>query len=263
MRSGIPRQYRTEGLKAGMDSMDKLNERFGVVEIQSIFKTNNPPLSGYYKVKFGSQIDISSVINEYRADPNVEHAEPNYAGFTTVTPHDSHYGFQWAHAQMQSELGWNIQTGLSTVTIAIIDTGVDWNHADLSANVWISSNETLNGIDDDDNGYIDDIRGWDFVDTNDPVWPGEDGKIRDNDPMDFHGHGTHVAGIAARANCDITGEIPGLPDNKINIRDAGQVAEHWRNPPSDLLNMLNEMDSDGIVDTTCVIDKEIETITGR
>ena len=98
---------------------------------------------------------------------------------------------------MQSELAWNITTGNASIVIAIIDTGVDWNHPDLTPNIWINSAEILNGIDDDGNGYVDDLRGWDFVHTTYPVWPGEDGTVRDNNPMDFHGHGTHVSGIAA------------------------------------------------------------------
>ncbi len=210
-------------MRADIESIDDLNERFGVVEIQSIFTSNTPALSGYYKLKFGSQIDVLSVVDEYFADPNVEIAEPNYVGFTTVTPNDSHYGLQWAHAKIQSELGWDIQTGDPTVSIAVVDTGVDWNHTDLAANIWTNPNETINGLDDDGNGYIDDVRGWDFVDTNDPVWPGEDGMVRDNDPMDFHGHGTHVAGIAAAVTNNIVG-IAGVSwKNKIMAVRAGYM----------------------------------------
>ena len=72
-----------------------------------------------------------------------------------------------------------------SVAIAIIDTGVDWNHPDLAANICANPGEIAgNGIDDDGNGYIDDIRGWDFVNF-------------DSDPMDDNGHGTHCSGIAA------------------------------------------------------------------
>ena len=78
--------------------------------------------------------------------------------------------------------------GSPDVIIAIIDTGVDYNHIDLRGNIWVNSAEIPdNGIDDDNNGYIDDVRGWDCVGD-------------DNDPMDDNGHGTHVAGIAAAEN---------------------------------------------------------------
>jgi subtilisin family serine protease len=75
------------------------------------------------------------------------------------------------------------------ITVAVIDTGVDYNHSDLAGNIWVNSREIAgNGIDDDANGYVDDIHGWNFADNN-------------NTPMDFNGHGTHVAGtIAARNN---------------------------------------------------------------
>jgi subtilisin family serine protease len=75
------------------------------------------------------------------------------------------------------------------ITVAVIDTGVDYNHSDLAGNIWVNTREIAgNGIDDDGNGYVDDIHGWNFVDNN-------------NTPLDFNGHGTHVAGtIAARNN---------------------------------------------------------------
>jgi len=97
-----------------------------------------------------------------------------------------------AGADMDGPEAWDVAQGSNTFVIAVIDTGVDYNHPDLSGNIWANPGEVAgNGLDDDQNGYVDDLRGWDFVDD-------------DNDPMDVVGHGTHVAGtIAAVGNNNI------------------------------------------------------------
>jgi hypothetical protein len=100
---------------------------------------------------------------------------------------------------MRSTAGWDRSTGANTVTIAIVDTGVDWNHPDLAANIWSNTDEVAGDNDDDDaNGFNDDVRGWDFVDvtTTTPFAVGEDIGPPDNDPMDFYSHGTEMAGVA-------------------------------------------------------------------
>jgi subtilisin family serine protease len=106
---------------------------------------------------------------------------------------------------------WARERGDANITIAVIDTGVDWTHFDLQANIWKNPNETANdGIDNDGNGFTDDIRGWDFVKVPSEIAnlcsSQEDCTEEDNDPNDKVGHGTHVAGIAA-----------GVANNKIGI----------------------------------------------
>ncbi|MBN1455867.1 MAG: S8 family serine peptidase [Methanomicrobia archaeon] len=188
----------------GIRSLDALNTRYNVMEQTNVFESAEkyvsaeiPDLTTIYVLTFPQDADILSIITEYQKDRNVEYAEPNYIRKASAIPNDPVYPGQWAHQLMWSEQAWNITRGNNDVVIAIIDTGVDWNHPDLAANIWTNQGELpVNGIDDDGNGFIDDIRGWDFVDTDDLSCDDVDCSDRDNDPMDFDGHGTHCAGIA-------------------------------------------------------------------
>ncbi|MFC1617298.1 S8 family peptidase [Candidatus Margulisiibacteriota bacterium] len=137
-------------------------------------------------------ISIEDAIKELKKDPNIEYAEPNRVIKLSNVPNDlSLVGSQWAlyhptnpDRDINAPEAWDIATG-NNVVIAVIDTGIDYNHEDLANNIWINTGEIPdNGIDDDNNGYIDDIRGYDFGDM-------------DNDPLDEHYHGTHVSGIIA------------------------------------------------------------------
>ena len=162
-----------------------------------------PNLHNIYRLIFEDRTgDMQRIAKEYARDSSVEYAHPNYILELAAVPNDPNYNQQWAHQNMNSETGWSLETGVQNVVIAIVDTGVDWDHPDLSANIWSNAGEIPgNSIDDDSNGFVDDIRGWDFVDAIDPeddsFAVGEDIGPPDNDPMDFYGHGSMVAGAAA------------------------------------------------------------------
>jgi subtilisin family serine protease len=143
------------------------------------------------------QTDVEALAAQVQRNPVVEYAEPDYLFPLDAIPNDSLFSLQQYLRQTKAPEAWEIARGDSSVVIAIIDSGTDWQHPDLAANIWKNEGENLDGLDNDNNGFIDDVRGWDFVDNPPDPYPGEDATTPDNDPMDFAGHGTGVAGVAA------------------------------------------------------------------
>jgi len=158
-------------------------------------------------VEVDKNVNIRHLIQTYRNNPDIEYIEPHYIGFVeSIIPNDPLYTSQQYLEQIHAPEAWDITQGTSDIIIGILDTGVDWKHEDLKNSIWHNPGEIAeNGIDDDNNGYIDDIIGWDFVDGIADTAAGEDGFLPDNDPMDFDGHGTHIAGIAAATTNNDTG----------------------------------------------------------
>lgn len=154
---------------------------------------------GIYKITMKGRQDVFNMADEFKNDPDVEYAEPNYIYQASAMPNDPSYSMQWGMYRVEASAAWDVTEGSGNVVVAVVDTGVDYNHQDLSNNIWTNTKEIPgNGIDDDGNGYVDDVRGWDFVSVpSDWVAAGEDAGPPDNDPMDFLGHGTHVSGIIA------------------------------------------------------------------
>ncbi len=144
-----------------------------------------------WKVAYAGAASASEVLRAMDADVDIVWASPDfvYAGSDPrdLIPNDPLYLQQYHHALMQTQEAWDISVGQSQVIVAVTDDGVDLDHADLSNAIWTNAAEiAANGIDDDGNGYIDDVRGWDFIG-------------QDNDPSHNSSdvHGTHVSGIAA------------------------------------------------------------------
>ena len=160
----------------------------------------NPNLERIYLLRFSTSSNLDSLKAAYSSHPLIEAVEFNYLRQTLaseIVPNDPRYEEQWNLPLIEMPRAWAIEKGSSEVTIAIVDGGIDYTHQDLAAKIWRNTGEIPdNDIDDDQNGYIDDIRGWDFTDAPNVAVEG-DSEVGDNDPIDASGHGTHVAGIAA------------------------------------------------------------------
>ena len=178
-------------------TIDELSE-FGVNEIKTAVTPERTDSKYYddlkrtYVLTYDSPYTPEAVTKKLSKLKDVEWVEPYYIYKTTLEPNDPRYqdGTQWYLDSISVSKAWDITTGSEDIIIAIIDTGVDWDHPDLAANIWNNEDEIAgNGIDDDNNGYIDDIRGWDFG--------GTDGTPDNNPEEDDPTHGTEVAGFAS------------------------------------------------------------------
>ncbi len=136
---------------------------------------------------------------EYALSPLVARAEFDRARRLAYVPNDPYYPGMWNLPHMRVDSAWDTTRGSSSVRIAVIDTGCETSHPDLAGSIWVNPGEIAgNGIDDDGDGYVDDVSGWDFV-NGDPV------------PDDIFGHGTGCSGIVAAVqdnNQGITGIAP-------------------------------------------------------
>lgn len=177
-------------------------------EIGSTFRRRNSSresitdnLSRICVLECAETVDCELLARKLSSNPDVEYAEPMHRQTITTDPNDPELSRQYNIRNVQAIAAWDeLPAGSEPVLLAIIDTGVDYDHEDLAANIYTNPGESgtdtqgrdkrSNGVDDDANGFVDDWRGWDFV-------GGTSGTEQDNDPRPGNAHGTHVAGIAA------------------------------------------------------------------
>ena len=185
--------------------------------------------------------ELADTVAQLRADPRVRYVERNYrvqAADHGSTPNDPSFHLQWgldnfgqtvngapgtADDDIDAEEAWGVTRGSPYVVVGILDTGLDVTHPDLAGNLWVNPGENCagcrtDGLDNDGNGYVDDWRGWDFVND-------------DNNPNDDNGHGSHVAGIIGAVGNNATGvagvnwDVQLMPLKFLSANGSGTTAD--------------------------------------
>lgn len=204
----------------GIAELDAKLRSFGMKQVSQRFNSSRKSSSALQRIleiQIDPKYDALAVCNALSGHPGIEYVEPIYIDEVLEAPDDTHYAASLNFASMQAEAAWDIhkcEAGAEPVIIAIVDTGVPWKHPDLAQNIWNNLGEDanangytmyhngsawvmdtgdLNGLDDDGNGKIDDLIGWNLI--------ANSAGDENNDPTDPGGHGTRVAGLAgARTN---------------------------------------------------------------
>jgi hypothetical protein len=249
-------------------TFNKIKEIFNVISIEKVFvNSENSILDNIYLLKLSGDSNILPIVEYYSSLPFIEYAEPNYIiqppicikssnnhqNYDSISnlesiPNDPDFGKQWGLHNIGQEGGkedsdidapeaWDIEKGDENIIIAIVDSGVDYTHPDLADNIWINEDEIPdNNIDDDDNGFIDDIMGWDFA-------------YGDSNPIDDCGHGTHCAGIAGAVtnnnigiagvcwNCKIMNVKIGFENNTEAVLPAALGVQYAADNGSNVISM--------------------------
>jgi subtilisin family serine protease len=183
----------------------------------------------FHHLKLGKGENVEDALAKLRQSPAVEYAEPNYLRQVSAIPNDTQFTSLWglrntgqnvggtvgtADVDIDAPEAWDITTGSSNVIIGVIDTGIAYDHPDLAANIWKNPGEIPNdGIDNDGNGWVDDVFGYDFFSG-------------DSDPMDLFGHGTHVAGTIGAVgnnNSGVTGVMQRVKLMALKAGGAGNL----------------------------------------
>ena len=150
-------------------------------QIGATVKEEFPDLQ-WQRVKLPAGMSVSRAVALYKNYGEIADAQPNFYYSLQATPNDTRFGELYGMQKISAPAAWDLTTGSEQTIVAVIDTGIKYTHEDLAANMWKNPGEIAgNGIDDDGNGFIDDVYGYDFF-------------YNDSDPLDENGHGTHVAG---------------------------------------------------------------------
>ncbi|MGD9572768.1 MAG: S8 family serine peptidase [Thermoleophilia bacterium] len=161
-----------------------------------------PLVDGWRAYALPADVTLAQAERLLRDEPAVRDVELDGRLHPAEIPDDAYYGSQWALPLIGAPSSWDATGGAGQVVVAVIDTGVQTAHPDLSARLWQNPGEVANGLDDDGNGRVDDVHGWNFYDDNSTLYSAIDGDS----------HGTHVAGTIAATRGNASG-VAGVSHN--------------------------------------------------
>lgn len=234
IKEGLVISQGTSPCETGIPKLDSLNKLYLCTAFEPLLpyiKNTLPdpvnPLSRTYLVTYKAVVSLDQIIEAYLSTGLFEYVEPDYlvegsSSETSTIPNDQYFNRQWAlhndgtftmggtfspkdDADIDMPEAWEIEQGDTSVIIALLDSGCKMDHPELLGRLWKNSAEIpANNLDDDENGYVDDVNGWDFINN-------------DNDPNDDGGHGTRMAGIIGANANNATGFAGVNPNARIMV----------------------------------------------
>lgn len=224
------------------ESLNSLLSALGATSAEPIFARNGvnamqtkrsgaTGLESIYRVQWTSTIPVKHAVAALAADAAVEYAEPDYIARAALTPNDPEYTNQWALTKINAPAAWDVTQGAGAAVIALIDSGIDDTHPDLTGRLWVNPEG-----DDANNGFLGDVNGWNFVSSSPDI----------SDP---NGHGTEVSGVAGAAGnngvgiagvcwqCKLMPVVAMQPGGLVNYSDVAKAVQYAASNGAHVINL--------------------------